>query len=195
MVATGNDHAIMANGIKIVRTPTGIGVQGTVPDRMQERDSKRRILKIEVDYGGKRIKEEYINQPWLLWRDYYSGIDMLKCVVRVKDGEITLVELGLPLGEGAPWPFMVPQGEQRHITESYVSVPPALIITDERGDVWTFGFQLAPKKLSPDGEFAFNVLRNGIDTREMASRIERRSGKVRIFTFVGWKWWNGKTFV
>ena len=94
------------------------------------------------------------------------------------------------------YPFMKLQGEQRHITESYVSVPPALTITDERGDVWTIGFKTANLLQSPAGEFAFDVLRNGIDTHEIASRIEKRNGKLRIFTAKGWKTWNpvGKYF-
>ena len=91
-------------------------------------------------------------------------------------------------------PWMRLQGEQSHITESYVSVPPALTITDERGDVWTLGMNSAPKGATPDGEFAFDVLRNGAGTGEVASRIERRNGKVRIFTRDGWKSWNGHSF-
>lgn len=89
-------------------------------------------------------------------------------------------------------PYMVLQGEQQHVTESYVSVPPALTITDERGDVWTIGFQTANPLQSPQGEFAFDVLLNGRDTHEIASRIEKRNGKVRIFTAKGWKTWNPK---
>lgn len=84
-------------------------------------------------------------------------------------------------------PFMRLQGEQKHITESYVSVPPALTITDEQGAIWTLGSMIAPKDKTPDGEFAFNVLRNGVEIGEIASRIERRNGKVRIFTIKGWK--------
>jgi len=80
---------------------------------------------------------------------------------------------------------MVRSGEQHYITESYVSVPPALIITDETGAVWTLGFKFGE---APNGEFAFNVLRNGIETGEVASRIERRNGRIRIFTRQGWKW-------
>lgn len=93
-----------------------------------------------------------------------------------------------------------PQGEQKHITESYVSVPPALTITDEAGSVWTLGMQTAPRGKSPDGEFAFDVLRitrDGriINTGEVASRIERRSGRIRIFTAEGWKRFTGVCFV
>jgi len=82
-------------------------------------------------------------------------------------------------------PYMIRSGEQHHITESYVSVPPALIITDETGTIWTLGFKSGE---APDGEFAFNVLRDGIETGEVASRIERRNNRIRIFTRQGWKW-------
>lgn len=91
-------------------------------------------------------------------------------------------------------PFAKPRKEQVHITENYVSVPPALIITDERNDVWTLGFMTAPRALSPDGEYAFDVLRNGKWCGEVASRIERRK-QVRIFTQDGWKAWNGHSFI
>src|SRR5689334_22102655 len=101
------------------------------------------------------------------------------------------------------FPYMKLLSEQTHITESYVSSPPALVIIDERGDTWTLGFTLAAPNLSalkeryetrweaPRGEFAFNVLRNGQNVGEFASRIERRHGKVRIFTTTGWKRWTG----
>ena len=81
--------------------------------------------------------------------------------------------------------------EQYHITEAYVSSPPALFIFDEVGDVFTLGNRL---QAGPRGEYAFDVLRNGVDTGEVASRIERRDGKIRIFTAVGWKRWTGRTF-
>lgn len=92
-------------------------------------------------------------------------------------------------------PFIRPQGEQRHITESYVSVPPALIITDEHNCIWTLGLNTAPRGKSPDGEYAFDVLMNGRNMGEVASRIERRGGRVRIFTREGWKQWTGTTFI
>lgn len=89
-------------------------------------------------------------------------------------------------------PYMLPQKEQTHITDSYVSSPPALIIVDEAGRVWTLGEEFHP---GPKGEFAFPVLMNGHPTGEIASRIERRSGKIRIFTVMGWKRFNGRTFI
>ena len=81
------------------------------------------------------------------------------------------------------------QGEQHFITDNYVSSPPALIIADETGAVWTLGFNRGE---APSGEFAFNVLRDGINTGEFASRIERRNGRIRCFTKDGWKVWNGR---
>jgi hypothetical protein len=91
--------------------------------------------------------------------------------------------------------FMVRHGEQTHITESYVSSPPALTITDERGDLWCLGFAAAPRGKTPRGEYAYNVLRNGTETGETASRIERRGARIRIFTRDGWKRWTGLNFV
>ena len=91
--------------------------------------------------------------------------------------------------------YMLPPRVQQHITESYVSSPPALHITDERGDVWTLGLEYARMDNSPYGEFAFNVLRNGQDTGVFGSRIERRSGKIRVFMRRGWVVWSGRSFV
>lgn len=92
-------------------------------------------------------------------------------------------------------PYMRLQGEQTHITENYVSSPPALTITDERGDLWCLGFSGAPHGSVPGGEFAYNVLKNGEETGEYASRIERRRGRIRIFTQAGWKQWTGTSFL
>lgn len=86
---------------------------------------------------------------------------------------------------------MSPQGPQTHITEDYVSTPPALIIVDEAGMIWTLGLN---QRIGPRGEYAFNVLANGQETGEYASRIERRRGKIRIFTTDGWKNWTGRSF-
>lgn len=93
--------------------------------------------------------------------------------------------------------YMAPQGPQRHITESYVSSPPALIIVDEAGIIWTLGMQFGHEYggTDPKGEFCFEVLANGHRTGEYASRIERRSGRIRIFTHKGYKRWNGRAFI
>lgn len=91
--------------------------------------------------------------------------------------------------------YMLPRAEQTHITEDYVSSPPALYIVDETNTVWTLGMTMyqAPN-VTPQGEYAFPVLKNGQPTGEIASRIERRGGRVRIFTATGWKRWSGNSF-
>ena len=91
------------------------------------------------------------------------------------------------------FPYMLRPAEQLHVTEYYVSSPPALTIFDESGDCWTLANELGRK--GPEGEFAFMVLRNGMPTGTVASRIERRSGRVRAFTQDGWKRWTGNVFI
>ena len=88
-------------------------------------------------------------------------------------------------------PHMIPQKRQLYETESYVSVPPALIVTDEKNDVWTLGFNTSES----GGEFCFDVLRNGMPVGELANRIERRGKRVRIYGPEGWKAWNGRHFI
>lgn len=68
-------------------------------------------------------------------------------------------------------------------TEPYVCIPPALVITDSDGATWTLGFRYQIH----GGEYEFNVLRNDVDTGEMAKRIEYRDGIVRVFGQNGWK--------
>lgn len=182
-------HAAERGGLAIVRTPTGIGVGWTVfPPPFPDRP-----LLVEVEYGGKRLKDEYLDPYELPWRDCYAGLDMLRVAVRVKDSltDTTITDLPAPDDAGL-LPFMRLHGEQVYVTENYVSVPPALTLTDDVGAVWTLGFKTAPKELSPEGEFAFDVLRDGIDAHEVASRIERRGGKIRIFTRHGWKVWSSE---
>jgi hypothetical protein len=93
--------------------------------------------------------------------------------------------------------YMFPDEEQSHVTEAYVSSPPALVVVDESNTVWTLGADhVKPEAGAPRGEFAFEVLRNGVPTGEFASRIERRRGRIRIFTRTGWKTWaRGKFFL
>ncbi len=88
--------------------------------------------------------------------------------------------------------YMLPQENNTHVTESYVSSPPALIIVDEANNVFTLGFQQCA---GPRGEYGFPVLLNGMPTGEVASRIERRGGKIRIFTDQGFKRWSGNMFI
>jgi len=91
--------------------------------------------------------------------------------------------------------FMLPDLEQTHVTENYVSSPPALRILDEANNVFTLGFA---QMKGPRGEFGFPVCVNGMPCGEVASRIERRGGKIRIFTPDGqrgvYKTWNGRSF-
>jgi hypothetical protein len=84
--------------------------------------------------------------------------------------------------------------ERENKTETYVVIPPAFVITDSDGACWTLGNEYTPPH---NGEFELNVLRNGVDTGEVAKRIEYRIGKVRIFGHYGWKSWSrsGKTFI
>jgi hypothetical protein len=65
---------------------------------------------------------------------------------------------------------------RENATQPYVSVPPALIITDSNGATWTLGFEY----LHVRGQLFFNVLRNDLNTGEFASNIEYRQGKIRI---------------
>ncbi len=70
---------------------------------------------------------------------------------------------------------------RENATQPYVTIPPALIITDSNGATWTLGFHYVQNR----GQFFFNVLRNDIDTGEHASRVEYRKGKIRIWASDG----------
>lgn len=89
--------------------------------------------------------------------------------------------------------YMFPQAEQTHITDNYVATPPALLVVDEGNNVWTLGMKME-RHQTPRGEYAFPVLKNGLPTGELASRIERNGGKIRCFTRDGWKTWTGKSW-
>lgn len=73
--------------------------------------------------------------------------------------------------------------ERENKTENYVEIPPAHLITDSDGACWTFG----PGYREHNGEYEFSVLRNDIDTGEMAKRIVYTKGVVTIFGSYGWK--------
>lgn len=90
--------------------------------------------------------------------------------------------------------FMLQRGPQYFITESYVCVPPANHIIDEQNAIWMLGLHSVDRRERTRGHYTFNVLRNGQETGEIASHIERRYNKVRILTRVGWKYWNGQHF-
>jgi hypothetical protein len=80
---------------------------------------------------------------------------------------------------------------RENASEPYVEIPPAYIITESNGATWTLGSEY----LQRGWIFEFNVLRNDIDTGEMASKIVYRGGKVRIFGVDGWRVWTGKSFI
>lgn len=90
-------------------------------------------------------------------------------------------------------PYMTREREHDYITETYVCSPPALIVTDEVGAVWTLG--LVEGHVPVGGEFEFDVLRNGMATGERANRIERKGGRIAIFGAGGYKRWTGRGFV
>lgn len=79
--------------------------------------------------------------------------------------------------------------EQR--TDAYVSIPPAAIITDESGGTWVFGQDYIEER----GRYWFAVMRNDVNTGELAERIEYRKGHVAIYTRLGRKIWNGQSFI
>lgn len=81
--------------------------------------------------------------------------------------------------------------ERENRSENYVEIPPAHVITDERGGMWTFGTEYAMH----NGQLEFNVLRNDADTGETAQKIVCRKGVVTIFGRDGWRRWSGKTFI
>jgi len=98
----------------------------------------------------------------------------------------------LPHYDLRQFPFMKPQGPHMPVSEAYVCIPPALVITDGEGALWTLGFDQGGWRT---GEFEFDVVRNGRKTGEHACRIEYRGGRVRIFGEAGWRTWNGRTFI
>lgn len=173
-----------SNGVVIVMTDNNcFGI--AAPEQRTPR-----VLSVEVDYRGKMMKQDFFNalNPY---RDSLD-VDLRECMIRVKEGAVVLAELGTQ-PQGAQYqPWMVWQGDQQHVTENYVSIPPALRIVDQVGALWTLGFVTAHASQSPQGEFAFNVIRDGFDVGEIASRIECRNGQVRIFTRHGWKRWLGR---
>lgn len=79
--------------------------------------------------------------------------------------------------------------KRENITESYVSIPPALVITDSRGAMWTLGNEY----IELGRWYYFSVLRNDVDTDIFSSRLEYRrtnSGpRLRALTKDGWKVW------
>lgn len=73
--------------------------------------------------------------------------------------------------------------ERENRSENDVEIPPAHIITDSDGAAWTIGTEY----VIHNGEFEFNVMRNDVDTGEMAKRIVYTKRVVCIFGHYGWK--------
>ncbi len=92
------------------------------------------------------------------------------------------------------FPFMAPQGPHMPITESYVSIPPALFIRDEEDALWTLGFDYNEVEWR-SGKYEYDVVRNGVVTGAFARVIEFRKKQVRIWGAEGWRIWNGRSFI
>ena len=99
--------------------------------------------------------------------------------------------------------FMAPQGPTQPITDTYVSIPPALWIRQEgpnnQMDVWTLGFDYNEAEWRT-GKYEYDVVLNGVKTGEFARNIEMRTNSygtrvVRIWGADGWRQWNGRAFV
>lgn len=177
---------VVANGVVLV---FGDGENLCFGIAVSEQRTSR-LLRVEVDHLGRLMKSDFFNclNPY---RDALS-LPWEECMVRVYEGERLLVQLGHQPQGHLYQPWMVWQGEQAFVTENYVSIPPALRIVDATGALWTLGFERAPKELSPEGEYAFEVLRDGLPMGAIASRIECRNGNMRVFTKDGFKRWLGR---
>ncbi len=73
--------------------------------------------------------------------------------------------------------------ERESKTEPDVEIPPAFMITDSDGAMWAFG----PEYTIHNSEYQFSVMRNDVDTGEVAKRIIYKKGVVCIFGDYGWK--------
>jgi hypothetical protein len=83
--------------------------------------------------------------------------------------------------------------ERENRSERDVEIPPAFLITDADGGMWTFG---GGDYTIHDGQYEFHVLRNDIDTGEIAKKIVYRQGVVTIYGYgYGRKRWTGRTFI
>jgi hypothetical protein len=90
--------------------------------------------------------------------------------------------------------FMKPQGPHMPITESYVSIPPALWIRDEQNALWTLGFDYNEQEWR-GGRWEYDIVRNGVKTGDWGRIIEYRGHKLRIWGAEGWRTWTGRSFV
>jgi hypothetical protein len=85
--------------------------------------------------------------------------------------------------------------ERENRSENYVEIPPALLITDECGGMWTLGTEYVLHPGPNGGQYEWNVLRNDVDIGEMASRIVYHGRRVTIYGRDGRRVWNGRAFV
>lgn len=97
------------------------------------------------------------------------------------------------------YPFMQRAPDFMPQTETYVSIPPALVIRDEQNNVWTLGFDYDEREWKT-GRFEYDIICNGRKTGEFGRNIEYRRNShgdrvVRIWGADGWRSWNGRTFV
>lgn len=78
--------------------------------------------------------------------------------------------------------------ERANISPNGTVIPPAMVITDSEGGMWTLGHEYIVHR----GSFEWNVIRNDIDMDITAQRIEVKNGRVCIFTPYGggWKQWS-----
>lgn len=81
--------------------------------------------------------------------------------------------------------------ERENRSERDVEIPPAFLITDADGGMWSFGTEYVTR----NGQFEFNVLRNDMDVGETASRIVYRGGVVTIYGSEGRRRWSGRSFI
>jgi hypothetical protein len=82
--------------------------------------------------------------------------------------------------------------ERQDPSENYVCVPPALLVTDYDGGMFTLGNEYVIN----NGLMEFNVLRNDVDTGEIAHKIEYSARVVTIYGYgYGKKRWSGKSFI
>jgi hypothetical protein len=92
-------------------------------------------------------------------------------------------------------PHAIHKGDPDTRRDDDVTSPPAASIIDRENNCWILGLNLAPRAKCPNGQYAYGVLRNGRYMGEDASVIEMRGGRIRIYTYEGYKRFNGHTFV
>lgn len=76
--------------------------------------------------------------------------------------------------------------ERENPSENYVTVPPAFMIVDSEGGVWTLG----NKYVEHNGAYEFNVVRNDVDMDQMATKIAMEAGIVTIYGSAGRRRWS-----